>query len=617
AYDLTASPTEAWTLMAIIDSISQRHTGDDLILIIDTNLERRIAKVDLSKGDAAVTQAIASIKDSVKPITVADARDRMRKTINDDNTLNLVTLGELIAQGRQVIDSVGPQVTRYLVGSLIEGMPYACGSYSGRTGRIGQFTHHEGDSCTFRLGKMSFTVTPDKMKKGYISAYDLTSSPTEAWTLMAIIDSISQRRPGTDLILIIDANLEHRIPKVDLSKGDAAVTQALATFMGTVKTTTVAEARDRIRKTLKDDNTLALSREELLAQGKQILDSLGLHIENGKVWEGNRVIAGGRMPQVTIQSNIVNLRFYDNTGNPLYVSTVYGDCLHWEGQDGGEWLWVTAGQNPNNATPHFGNTCTILDGSNIASFELDVGRHADSGVANSFRQWAQWLGGSSFGGSPITLYAAGANADENNIAGFPSQLNFAFREHIMVPVLRNIFYYNNPLPYSITINVNNQPWSFTGVYCPDIILGLGSSSSSLEQWLDAAKNLGEFIGETIEAVSEEGLDLAADVKALKSFTEFFLSAFDLSAQNWWIITNVARTANARVNYKYNNGIITHCWPATPTNTYYPGTNPPLRYYNIDVYNPMVAVITSTQDDHTFDFHLAWPGQTLYGIVPLN
>ena len=513
--------------------------------------------------------------------------------------------------------------TGYLVGSLIENMPYTCGSLSGRTGRIGQFSYHTGQSCTFTLGKNSFSVGADKLQKGYISAYDLTATQQEAWTLTAIINSISHKRPNSDLIVIIDNNLERRIPAVDLKQGDTAVAAALQTFLGTVTAVSVSDARQRLAKTVKDDNTLLVSREQLEAQGMALLDSLQIHVESGKPWgvttnvSSNSVfgrwyaaIASRLEPwlsptkayAMTNHDNRVNLRFYDYQGNPFVVSSNTYDSKYVAGF-ADQWLWVTSGQNPNNSVPYLGLYNGDIYGSNILGIDLYVGRSDSTDVANSFRSYAQWLGNGQFGGSPVSVFAAGAKNDQQTTNGFPQQLNFGYMFNM----------------YTAGVSSASNQYSSdqgsgkyaTGFYCPDLMLGQGSTKASLTQWLDSLKSLGDVISDAAEAASEEGVNIMADAKLFYSFAEFTETLGDLATQNWWMMTNATHTTNARITLRKNPGMLTRCYPA-----YTYGTIGNLSY-SPDYNNPMVAVVTSTLDDHTFDVYVAFPWQKLQGVTLSN
>lgn len=526
------------------------------------------------------------------------------------NFCMFVSLGTALLLSGCGSDSSTPPAnpTGYLVGSLIENMPYTCGSTSGKTGRIGQFSYQAGDSCTFTLGKNSFSVGPDKLQKGYISAYDLTATQQEAWTLMALIDSISHRRPNSDLILIIDNNLERRIPLVDLSKGDAAVTGALATFKGTVVAVSMEAARQRLRKTLYEDNTLAITREQLVAQGKQLLDSLRLNLVSGEKWEELQVTASATAKKsMTNHDNRVNLRFYDYEGNPLSLSSSDSDS-HYTAGNADQYLWVTSGQNPDNSIPHLGLNNGDITGSNILGIDLYVGRKDSTDVADSFRNYAQWLGTGQFGGSPVSVFAHGAKNDQQTSNGFPQQLNFGY----MIGMYSAAMQVGAGVPPSKYSTQVLPPAIYaTGFYCPDVMFGQGSTKASWTQWLNSLRSLGDVISDTAEVVSEEGSSIVADAKVFKSFAEFVKSAADLATQNWWVMTTATHTPNARITLNGNDGVLTRCYP-----TYTSGFLGSLQY-SIDYTSPMPAVFTSTHDDHTFDVRLAFPWQKLQGVTLSN
>ncbi len=201
----------------------------------------------------------------------------------------LWSLGSVTLSGLVLLSGCGsnddtpaptPLATGYLVGNLIEGVPYQCGAVQGMTGRLGQFSYKTGDGCDFKVGKMVFPVTPAKLQKGYVSAYDLTATATEAWTLMAILQSISYWRPGNNL-MVVDNNLVARIPIVSLKDADTAVAVALATFKGTVAAVPVNSARIVLAQTVNADNSLVIPLDSLVAQGKATLNVLQIATVSG------------------------------------------------------------------------------------------------------------------------------------------------------------------------------------------------------------------------------------------------------------------------------------------------------------------------------------------------
>ena len=70
------------------------------------------------------------------------------------------------------------------------------------------------------------------------------------------------------------------------------------------------------------------------------------------------------------------------------------------------------------------------------------------------------------------------------------------------------------------------------------------------------------------------------------------AAFNLATEHWWVFGVNAQTESYRVTINNTPAVIMPCKVGSAT---------------------IPAVITSTHDDHTFDVHLAFPGQTLQGI----
>lgn len=461
----------------------------------------------------------------------------------------------------------------YLVGGLIEHVPYACGAQKGRTDRLGQFKFVYGDSCVFSVGKLRFPVASDKLYKGYVTPYDLTATREAAWTLMAILDSISHKRPNTDLFVIVDGNLERRIIAIDLAAGDKAVASALATFQGTVRAVTVNEARVRLAKTVRDDNALVGSLDSLIAQGSAVLASRGLSPKSGTPFAPPK---NGLLTEINHQ-NVVNLRFYDGSGNPFPFipdATMTPVSLPYMSNGTQMTQYVTPGQNNDNNTPQIGDDYADITGSGITAIMLDVGRSGstDSGTAfkNAAFAWGPW--------SPITLPSQGADPKPGTNAHFPPTLNFAF---------------------SLTLNFPSGDGN-DNIVCPNLIFTQGGTKASLSAWLNVMKDLSDMILDGADMVATDGTDIDADVKFLTSFVSTALDVAQLASENWWIVGVNAQTPSTGTTLNGDAGILMTCTGV-----------PPWPYSHNT--QPWPVVIQSTYDDHTFDIHVPKQGEKFTGF----
>ncbi len=453
--------------------------------------------------------------------------------------------------------------TGYIVSNSIEGMPYVCGSVNGKTQRLSQFTYQEGQPCTFSFGRMNFTVSADKVEKGYITAYDMTSSKTEAWTLMAIIDSISFKRTDNEWMHIVDSVLESRIPDVNLSLGDAAVTNALAPFNGTVTPVSVQVARERLAKYVNEDtNTLTMSHDKIVALAKEALDSEGLHEEIGKEWISTNVaVASGQAKKsMSYHDNKVNLVFYDHNWNPVKIDLINSKILN-------KAQWVTPGQNDANNVPEI--VGPAIKGDNVISINYRVGRHQIEDIAASFQ--TELIDGSDANNNlePMTLFADGAVEDQTNFANFPKKLNFAFAS-------------------SLQLTDKNK----NSFVCNGIVLGQGSKGGLLGKSLLLAGRVLALAGETTAVVETDANPIALALLMYSAYDFFEASAEWLTLfENWWVIGTQARTGGNRTYYTLPSSdkkpaIILNCNSTTR------------------------VVIHSTIDDHTFGITIGYPDQAI-------
>ena len=486
--------------------------------------------------------------------------------------------------------------TANLVGGIIEHVPYTCGTQSGRTGRLGQFNYIAGDSCVFTVGAMSFPVASSKIAKGYVTPYDLTSTKEQAWTLMAILDSISYGRPNTDLFVIVDSNLERRIISVNLSAGDAAVTSALDTFNSarvTVRQVSVATAKTRLAKTVNEDNSLVSPISLLLSQGTTVLNALRLPALSGQPW----VPPSGGLGEID-HPNVVNLRFYDGNGNPYNVSPAitFTPVNLAYGNDGTNIFsqYVTPNQNPNYSIPVWGWDSNGIAYSdipggmvgqaplNVEAIMLKVGRQQSTDSGSAFKN-AMFFG-STPASSPITLATHGADPKPGTNAHFPPNLNFSFSGNLEF------------------ISPDNQHW----VTCPNLVFTQGGTTASLSAWLDVLKDLSDMTIDAADIALSDGTDVADDYKFLMSLATTALDVAKLASENWFLVGVNARTQSSGVTLNGLPGLFMTCQQTgSVLHPFWPPRNPPNTNWPV--------VIQSTYDDHTFDVHVAQPNTQLKGF----
>ena len=485
--------------------------------------------------------------------------------------------------------------TANLVGGIIEHVPYTCGAQSGRTGRLGQFNYIAGDSCVFTVGAMSFPVASSKIAKGYVTPYDLTNTKEQAWTLMAILDSISYGRPNTDLFVIVDSNLERRIISVNLSAGDAAVTSALDTFNSagvTVGQVSVVAAKTRLAKTVNEDNSLVSPLSLLLSQGTTVLNALRLPALSGQPW----VPPSGGLGEID-HPNLVNLRFYDGNGNPyIYTPAITFTPVILGYENDGTNIYsqyVTPNQNPNYSTPVWGTSYSDIPSDwvgappmNVSAIMLKVGRQQSTDSGSAFKN-AMFFG-STPASLPITLATHGADPKPGTNAHFPPSLNFSFSGNLEF------------------ISPDNQHW----VTCPNLVFTQGGTTASLSAWLDVLKDLSDMAIDAADIALSDGTDVADDYKFLMSLATTALDVAKLASENWFLVGVNARTQSSGVTLNGLPGLFMTCQQTgSALHPFWPARNPPRNPPNTN----WPVVIQSTYDDHTFDVHVAQPNTQLKGF----
>ena len=471
-----------------------------------------------------------------------------------------LSFGLLLLAGCSDSGSSGSGPTAYVIGGLVENLPYTCGTRSGRTGRIGQFAYEEDAGCTFTLGGLVLPVSAAALEDGAVTPYDMTATREAAWTLTAIMDAISYGRPGSDIFTIVDGVLTQRLPRVDLERGDEAIATALAPYAGTVEHVSVATGRARIGRFVDEENVLREPLDQLVADGEAALARLGVPVEQGEPPLATSASSSNADPAsaaASVTNNVVNLRMYDYAGNPLTVQSV----SYQPGQNDSDWLSVTDKQNKKNAVPVIGLDDGDIQGPNVFGISLEVGRKKSDQVGQWFQNTAMAPG---TWAAPITILAYGVTSTQATDTYFPTALNFG---------------------YHIWLTVETSAGSFD---CPNAMFGQGSSGPSLKNLLNLTEDIADTIFDGFEFVASDGTEGGDDT--LQSFGETIAAAFKIKFQNWWILGLNAQNVSYRTDAWTYPVLMMQCFTAD-------GQTVPVLAY-------------SDYDDHTFNLQVSFPGQPI-------
>ena len=452
----------------------------------------------------------------------------------------------------------------YLHSGLLENVPYTCGGQQGRTGRLGHFIYEVGRTCTFKFGDMHLEAAVTDLGDGVVTLYDLTASKTEAWALMAILDSLSFGRPGTDEFIIVDQVLTQRLNVVDLGQGDAAIAMALQPYNGKTKAVSLASGRERLGEFVDENNKLTEPLQDSLDRGKAVLGNLGVDYQDPTP-DGDSPKDGDDSPGLlgeTNHDNRVNLVIYDYQGNPLAIDNFWMN---------NNWLSVSDGQNPDNNEPQIGMDEGDISGPNVIGIDLVVGRHQTSDVANDYQSYLNDGGFS----SPVTIFAADV-IDENdpdesqsNNTHLGQQLNFGF---------------------GVDLGIDTPNGNF---YCNDFSLAQGSNDT-WKALFDTLKDLADTFADLAKFIASDGDDLPEAAQAVQSYTKFTQDAQSIAFQNWWMLGLGAQNGSYRASAWGDPAIMMQC--------YLNGSGDP------PVSVPVLAY--SDYDDHTFNLQVSFPPQNM-------
>lgn len=141
----------------------------------------------------------------------------------------------------------------YFVDALVVGLEYDCESYTkGKTDKNGAFDYVGIGDCEFHLGELSFTASQESMQKGYVTPYDVTETPEEAYVLSAILHYVSF--DAHNHMILLDKATK-KINDYPLDRGNESIIGALG-IEETDSYIHVDHAQRLLSKYVNSDNTL-------------------------------------------------------------------------------------------------------------------------------------------------------------------------------------------------------------------------------------------------------------------------------------------------------------------------------------------------------------------------
>lgn len=293
---------------------------------------------------------------------------------------------------------------------------------------------------------------------------------------------------------------------------------------------------------------------------------------------------------VTVHSNFVYLNLLDINNNPLVFSSATYENVS---QD------VTSDQNPDNSTPQLNY---YEGGSSQLSLLLNVGRHRDSSVADSFQTAVSRPNATSDQPSQPNVLTLGINDNDNTY--YCQDMNFWFKGHITIQLAEDEF-----------------------VTLPNLAFGQSSNS-----FWKIFLSIVDAIGATAWDVFLTGKDFVEDdawgvlMDGTKSFKDAISGAQSISASfdNFWLTTqSLAPVDISQFNQSSAAGSAAEddpedlfkdrilsanpfSPPSTPTNTY------PIivsAYYQNTSNNQSYAIpvyISAGSNDHSFNLQFPYP-----------
>lgn len=157
----------------------------------------------------------------------------------------------------------------YFYDSLVQDLPYKCGSLSGETNENGEFSYTEGVGCEFYLGEMTLYVSSSDLNDSVVTPFEVSTAQgsekltvDEAYALAAILQSASLNLNHHMNIIESRAEL---IKNVSLKNGDTSVSAAFGNALQNSYLVSVASAKAELLSSVSTNGQPLLSMENITA----------------------------------------------------------------------------------------------------------------------------------------------------------------------------------------------------------------------------------------------------------------------------------------------------------------------------------------------------------------
>ncbi len=176
-----------------------------------------------------------------------------------------------------------PQHTAVFLDSVVGGLNYQCGDYSGVTNAKGEFLFDDGDDCTFTLGNQRLGSVILKAGSSLVTPYTLAGDDKEKAiriaALLQTLDSDSNPENG----ITLDKEQVEKLGIIELGSDEAFNTSLIEGLKtaGLVKTVvSLAAAKDHLSATLAGVNGRSVAVDKVLSDLQALTDLKTLDVES-------------------------------------------------------------------------------------------------------------------------------------------------------------------------------------------------------------------------------------------------------------------------------------------------------------------------------------------------